>query len=183
MRWEQSWDAGRNWTCWWRISAAEARPGWEYDAQSWSFLYDINLFGAVRLISEVLPPMLERKSGSIVLIGSITGIESTPAPLAYSSAKAALNNYAKNLARQVAPEGIRVNVVAPGNVFFAGGTWEKHMANNAERVNSYISSEVPMKRFGKPEEIADAVLYLSSPRASFVTGACLVADGGQTRTP
>jgi len=164
------------------IGSGSGRPGWQYDAQAWASLYDINLLGSVRLVSHALPAMLERKSGSILLISSITGIESTPAPLAYSSAKAALLNYSKNLARQVAPEGIRVNAIAPGNILFPGGTWEKHIAANPAGVESYIHEEVPMRRFGAPEEIAAAVLFLTSPRASFITGACLVADGGQTRS-
>ncbi|HTA29087.1 MAG TPA: SDR family oxidoreductase, partial [Candidatus Cybelea sp.] len=86
------------------------------------------------------------------------------------------------LARQVAGDGVRVNAVAPGNILFAGGSWEKHLEARREEVLRYIESEVPMKRFGKPEEIADAVAFLASARASFVTGACLVADGGQTRS-
>jgi 3-oxoacyl-[acyl-carrier protein] reductase len=164
------------------IGSGRGKPGWEYDPQEWSALYDINLFGSARLVSHALPSMIAAKSGSIVLISSITGIESTPAPLAYSSAKAALLNYAKNLSRQLAPEGVRVNAVAPGNVLFPGGTWEKHIAADKAKVDTYIQSEVPMRRFGTPEEIADAVLFLSSPRAAFITGACLVADGGQTRS-
>ena len=163
------------------IGSGSGRPGWQYDPQDWATLYDINLFGSARLVSHALPHMLAAKSGCIILVGSITGIESTPAPLAYSSAKAALLNYAKNLARQVAPDGVRVNAVAPGNVLFPGGSWEKHIAADAGRVEKYIQAEVPMRRFGTPEEIADAVLFLSSARAGFVTGACLVADGGQTR--
>ncbi len=126
--------------------------------------------------------MVERKRGAIIFVGSIAGVESSPAPLAYSSAKAALLNYVKNLARQVAEDGIRVNAVAPGNILFEGGSWVKHLEARREEVLRYIESEVPMKRFGKPEEIADAVAFLASARASFVTGACLVADGGQTRS-
>jgi 3-oxoacyl-[acyl-carrier protein] reductase len=164
------------------FGSGRGSPGWRYDAGDWAGLYDVNLFGAVGLISHALPVMLGRKSGSIVLVSSITGIESTLAPLAYSSAKAALLNYAKNLARQVAPDGVRVNAVAPGNVLFPGGSWENHIANDPTRVENYIQAEVPMQRFGTPEEIADAVLFLSSARAAFITGACLVADGGQTRS-
>jgi 3-oxoacyl-[acyl-carrier protein] reductase len=164
------------------IGSGRGRPGWQYDSQEWSALYDINLFGSVGLIAQALPRMISAKSGSILLVSSIAGIESTPAPLAYSGAKAALLNYTKNLSRQVAHEGIRVNAVAPGNVLFPGGSWEKHIANDPARVETYINAEVPMRRFGAPAEIADAVLFLSSPRASFITGACLVADGGQTRS-
>jgi 3-oxoacyl-[acyl-carrier protein] reductase len=126
--------------------------------------------------------MVEQKRGAIVFVNSIVAVESTPAPLAYSSAKAALLNYTKNLARQVAADGIRVNTVAPGNIFFDGGSWDKHLQARRDEVLGYIASEVPMQRFGKPEEIADAVAFLASARASFVTGACLVADGGQTRS-
>jgi len=164
------------------IGSGSGRPGWQYDAQAWAAQYEINLFAAVRVVSQALPAMLERKRGSIVLVSSITGIESTAAPLGYSSAKAALLNYSKNLARQIAPEGVRVNAVAPGNVLFPGGTWERHIARDRSRVESYIADEVPMGRFGTTEEIADAVLFLGSARASFITGACLVADGGQTRS-
>jgi len=164
------------------IGSGSGRPGWQYDAKDWAALYDINLFGSVRIVAQALPAMVAAKSGAIVLVSSITGVESTPAPLAYSSAKAALLNYSKNLSRQVAAHGVRVNAVAPGNILFPGGTWEKHIAKDPTRVENHILAEVPMQRFGTPAEIADAVLFLSSPRASFITGACLVADGGQTRS-
>jgi 3-oxoacyl-[acyl-carrier protein] reductase len=164
------------------IGSGRGHAGWSYDAQDWAALYDINLFGSVRLVSAALSSMLPVRSGAIILVSSITGVESTPAPLAYGSAKAALLNYAKNLARQVAAEGVRVNAIAPGNVLFPGGSWEKHIVGDPGRVESYIQTEVPMGRFGTPAEIADAVLFLSSARAAFITGACLVADGGQTRS-
>jgi 3-oxoacyl-[acyl-carrier protein] reductase len=164
------------------IGTGRGTPGWKFDSPEWSRLFEMNLFGSARLIGQALPAMIERGSGSIVLVGSITGIESTPAPLAYSAAKAALLNYSKNLARQVASHGIRVNAVAPGNILFPGGSWDKHIAADPARVQAHIDAEVPMRRFGTPAEIADAILFLSSDRASFVTGACLVADGGQTRS-
>lgn len=164
------------------FGSGSGRPGWNYDEKDWANLYDVNLFGPVRLVSAALPGMVERKGGAVVLVSSITGVESTVAPLAYSGAKAALLNYSKNLARQVAAAGVRVNAVAPGNVFFPGGSWEKHIAADAALVEAHLRAEVPMNRFGTPEEIADAVLFLSSSRASFITGACLVADGGQTRS-
>jgi 3-oxoacyl-[acyl-carrier protein] reductase len=164
------------------IGSGRGQPGWRHDADDFLRLWEINFFSAVRLAAEVLPGMVERKRGAIIFVSSIAGVESSPAPLAYSSAKAALLNYTKNLARQVAGDGVRVNAVAPGNIFFAGGSWEKHLEARREEVLRYIESEVPMKRFGKPEEIADAVAFLASARASFVTGACVVADGGQTRS-
>jgi 3-oxoacyl-[acyl-carrier protein] reductase len=164
------------------IGSGRGQPGWRLDAEDFLRLWEINFFSAARLAAEVLPGMVERKRGAIIFVSSIAGVESSPAPLAYSSAKAALLNYIKNLARQVAGDGIRVNAVAPGNVLFEGGSWAKHLETRREEVLRYIESEVPMKRFGKPEEIADAVAFLASARASFITGACLVADGGQTRS-
>ena len=113
---------------------------------------------------------------------SIAGCEALSAPLPYSAAKAALINVTKNLSRMVGSHGIRVNAVAPGNVLFPGGSWEKKLTENREFFEEYIRREVPLQRFGRAEEVADAVVYLASERASFMTGACVVLDGGQTRS-
>jgi len=110
------------------------------------------------------------------------GLESTSAPLPYSAAKAALVNYGKNLARQVGPSNVRVNCVAPGNILFPGGSWDRHLSERRDEVLHLINVEVPLQRFGRPEEIADLIVFLSSDRAAFITGACIVADGGQTRS-
>ena len=121
-------------------------------------------------------------TGSILYISSIVAVESTPAPLPYSAAKAALVNYSKNLARQLGPKGIRVNTIAPGNIFFPGGSWERHLTNRREAVEAMLKTEVPQQRFGSPEEIASLAAYLCSPQAAFATGGCYIMDGGQTRT-
>jgi 3-oxoacyl-[acyl-carrier protein] reductase len=131
----------------------------------------------------VIPHLLVNPTGgSILYISSIVAVEATPAPLPYSAAKAALNNYAKNLARQLGPQRIRVNTIAPGNIYFPGGSWERHLANRKEAVESMLQTEVPLQRFGTPEEIASLAAYLCSPQAGFATGSCFVMDGGQTRT-
>ena len=88
----------------------------------------------------------------------------------------------KSLARLAAPKGVRVNAVVPGNIIFPGGTWETKLAERREVFEHYIQSEVPLQRFGRPEEIADVVVFLASERASFITGACVVVDGGQTKS-
>ena len=164
------------------IGNGRGTPGWRTPPEDWARLFEVNLWSTQRLVAEVLPGMIEARSGSITLISSITGIESTAAPLPYSAAKAALINYGKNLARQAGNHGVRVNSVAPGNVLFPGGSWERHLEQRHDEVMAMIRAEVPLQRFGRPEEIADLVVFLSSDRASFITGSCLVADGGQTRS-
>lgn len=156
--------------------------GWRPEERDWDAAFSANLWGSVRLLTAILPDLVEAGRGSIVLVSSIVGLEGTPAPLPYSAAKSALINYGKNLARQVACHNLRVNCVAPGNILFPGGSWEKHLSERREQVEAFVRQEVPLQRFGRPEEIADLIVYLSSPRAAFITGACVVADGGQTRS-
>jgi len=163
------------------VGSGTARPGWALDEQDWSRAFDTNLHVVRRLTEAVLPGMVTARRGSIVLIASIVGLESVNAPLTYSAAKAALVSYAKNLGRDVARAGVRVNAVAPGNVLFEGGSWARKLADQPERVRQYIDTEVPAGRFATPDEIADVVVFLASERAAFVTGACVVVDGGQTR--
>jgi 3-oxoacyl-[acyl-carrier protein] reductase len=100
----------------------------------------------------------------------------------YSAAKAALNATVRGLARPLALEGIRVNAVAPGNILFEGGTWARRIAEDRSAVDEMLAREVSLRRMGKPEEIADVVAFLASPRAAFVTGTVVVADGGQLRS-
>jgi 3-oxoacyl-[acyl-carrier protein] reductase len=164
------------------IGTGRGQTGWEIAEAEWQRLFEANLSCTYRLVRHVLPAMTRRGSGSIVIVASIVGIESTPAPLPYSAAKAALVSYSKNLARELGPVNIRVNCVAPGNILFPGGSWERHLSERRDEVSAYIESEVPLRRFGRPEEIADLITFLSSDRASFITGSCVVADGGQTRS-
>ena len=163
------------------VGSGVAKPGWRLTREEWESAFETNFWGSVRLVEATLPAMVEARRGSVVLIASIVGLESVNAPLPYGAAKAALVNYGKNLARQVGAAGVRVNCVAPGNVLFAGGSWERKLAERREFFEQYIEAEVPLRRFGRPEEIADLVVFLSSERASFITGSCVVADGGQTR--
>lgn len=162
------------------IGSGRGKPGWNAGEDQLLKMWETNFLASVRLVTEVLPGMVEKGTGSILLVSSIAGIETSPAPLAYSSAKAALLNYTKNLSVELAPRGIRVNAIAPGNILFPGGSWEKHLETRKDEVLKYIETNVPMKRFGTPQEIADAAAFLCSARAAFITGACLVADGGQT---
>src|SRR3954452_12123115 len=125
--------------------------------------------------------MVTAQRGSIVLVSSIAGLESLGAPIPYGTAKAALEHYAKDLSRRVGRHGVRVNTVAPGNILFPGGTWQRKLDADPAGVQSMIAAEVPLGRFGTPMEIGSAVAFLASDRAAFITGACMVVDGGQTR--
>ncbi len=163
------------------IGSGDAKPGWQLGESDWDNAFEVNMASSVRLVQAALPAMVNEGCGSITFISSIVGLESVNAPLAYSAAKAALVNYSKNLARQLGPEGVRVNCVAPGNILFPGSSWEKKLADRRRFFEDFVKREVPLQRFGTPEEVAGLVVFLSSDRASFITGACIVADGGQTR--
>jgi 3-oxoacyl-[acyl-carrier protein] reductase len=126
---------------------------------------------------------MQRGSGdrAIVCVSSICGLAALGAPVTYSAAKAALNATVRGLARPLAHEGIRINAVAPGNILFDGGTWARKLAENKSDVEDMLAREVPLRRLGTPGEIADVVAFLASPRAAFITGTVIVADGGQLR--
>ena len=167
------------------LGTGAGTPGPLPPADDWTRLFNLNFFASVRLTEAVLPHLASQKaqrSGSILYISSIVAVEATPAPLPYSAAKAALNNYAKNLSRQVAKDNVRVNTICPGNIFFPGGSWERHLTNRREAVESMLRTEVPQNRFGTPEEIASLAAYLCSPATAFSTGGTYIMDGGQTRS-
>ncbi len=162
------------------VGSGRGKPGWQLESVEWERLFTLNFFGSVRLAQAAIP-YLQPRGGSILFIASIVAVEATPAPLPYSAAKAALVNYSKNLSRTVAVNGIRVNCLSPGNVLFDGGSWDHHLRERREEVERYISTEVPQKRFGTPEEIAKFAAFLVSPNSRFATGGCYLMDGGQTR--
>ncbi len=164
------------------LGTGSGKPGWDQPEDEWYRLFELNFFAGTRLTQAALPYLLRQSGGgSILYVSSVVALEATTAPLPYSAAKAALNNYAKNLARQLGPQKIRVNTIAPGNIFFPGGSWERHLNTRREAVEHMLQTEVPQRRFGSPEEIASLAAYLCSPQAGFATGACYVMDGGQTR--
>ena len=163
------------------IGSGKGERGWDIDESEWNELIDFNLFSGVKVVKESVPYLIKGK-GSIVFISSIAGIEDLGAPPAYQAAKAGVIAYSKYLSRILAEKNLRVNVVAPGNILFPGSTWDEKIKINEKSVQAMIQAEVPLKRFGCPEDIANAVLFLASKKATFITGSCLVVDGGQTRS-
>jgi len=149
------------------------------DDNQWQKVWSSNFESALQT-ARVFLPMLKRSQGCLLFISSITGLEAFGAPTDYSTAKSAIIALAKNMARKLASDGIRVNVIAPGNVYFEGGSWDEKIQQDKKLVDSIVNSTVPMKRFARPQEIADSAVFLCSRRASFITGATLVVDGGQT---
>jgi 3-oxoacyl-[acyl-carrier protein] reductase len=137
-------------------------------------------FDAAVHTARVFYPLLKEANGNLLFIASVAGMEALGAPVDYSVAKTAVIAFSKNLARKAAVDGIRVNCIAPGNIFFEGGSWDKKIREAPEQIKQLIDTTVPMQRFGQPEEIVDAVLFLCSERASFITGSVLKVDGGQT---
>ena len=148
------------------------------DEIQWSKTWANNFDSSLQTTRAFLPLLRESK-GSLLFISSIAAIEAFGAPVDYSTAKSAILALAKNMARKLAKE-VRVNVLAPGNIYFKGGTWDNKIIENKLMVDELIKSSVPMNRFGTPEEVADAAVFLCSDRAKFITGSTLVVDGGQT---
>lgn len=155
-------------------SVSDALP----DNDQWRKTWDNNFESALHTARTFLP-MLRDSNGVLLFVSSIASLEAFGAPVDYSTAKSAVTALAINMARKLATE-VRVNVLAPGNVYFPGGSWDEKIQQDQQRVESIIESTVPMNRFGTPEEIADAAVFLCSDRAKFIVGTVIVVDGGQT---
>lgn len=140
-----------------------------------------NLFPALNVSRAALPALRARGGGVIAMIASIWGREGGGGP-SYNVAKAAEISLAKAMAGDLAGDGIRVLSVAPGSTLFPGGSWERRFRDDPAGMAGFVERELPWGRLGTVDEIADAVTFLVSPRASWVVGTCVTVDGGQSRS-
>ena len=147
---------------------------------AWKANFEVDLMGTVRACEAALPHLAKSGAGSIVVIGTTAAVETFGAPGGYGALKAALVNYASGLAHAVAKQNVRVNIVSPGPVYFAGGAWEMIQKAMPVFYEATLKS-CPQGRMGTPEEVARAVAFLASPVASLITGVNLIADGGFTK--
>jgi meso-butanediol dehydrogenase / (S,S)-butanediol dehydrogenase / diacetyl reductase len=160
-----------------------ARPGSSVVARAadvtdevWSHTFDVGLTAVFRAMKRAVPIMRKQGSGAIVNTASISGLFADTGIVAYNAAKAGVINLTRGFAVEYARDGVRVNCICPGAINTPGLAPALQTPGFADKFNEAI----PIGRLGKPEEMANVVLFLASDLASFVTGAAFVADGGQT---
>jgi NAD(P)-dependent dehydrogenase (short-subunit alcohol dehydrogenase family) len=154
------------------------KPVAELTEEDWDFVVDTSAKGSFLCSKAFLPGMIERKWGRIVMMGSIMSFVSLPGRAAYSTAKAALLGLARTLSLEGAPHGVNVNLICPGPF---ETPMNRVLMNDPEAFKAFLA-KIPLGRWGQPEELGGAIVYLCSPAAAFVTGTCLVIDGGWTVT-
>jgi len=176
----------------WVAEAAEALGGLDIfianvsalavaaDEASWRKSFDVDVMGTVAGVDAALPLLQKSGAGAVVIIGSVAAVEVTGPTRPYNAVKAALVPYMKSTAQNYARKNVRVNMVSPGTIYFKGGVWNVREEKQPELFKAAMARN-PTGRMGKPEEVADAAVFLASPRASFITGANLIVDGAITQ--
>lgn len=146
----------------------------------WQQGLDMDIMGAVNGVEALTPQLAESDAGSIVFMSSTAALETFIAPQAFNALKAALITYGSQLSQALAPQGVRVNCVSPGAIEYPGGNWEMIKGVMPELYEGTLA-KMPMGRFGEPEEVAKAIVFVASPACPYMTGANIVIDGGFTQ--
>ncbi|MDG1839405.1 MAG: SDR family NAD(P)-dependent oxidoreductase [Dehalococcoidia bacterium] len=149
--------------------------------ENWRASFELNTFAPLLVMEALKDELMKSTHASVVNISSIFGRE-YGGPAQYQTSKAAQIALSNAYARDWITDGIRVNNIAPGSIAFEGGSWGNRLISDPEGMAEFIRAEIPGGRFGKPEEVADAVVWLASPRASWVIGTTLPVDGAQSRS-
>jgi 3-oxoacyl-[acyl-carrier protein] reductase len=147
----------------------------------WREAFDHTLFPAIRCSQRAVPHLRRRGGGVIIIVSSIYGREAG-GRMTYNVVKAAEISLTKSLAQQLASDHIRVVGIAPGSILFEGGSWWKRQQEDPKGIAEFVARELPFGRFGAPEEIGNVIAFLSSDKASWVSGTTVVVDGCQSRS-
>ena len=148
--------------------------------ETWEKSFRTDMMHTVNAVTAALPHLEKSSAASIAIVSSVSGFEVDFASGSYGATKAALIHYAKGLANQLAPKGIRVNAVSPGNTYSEGGIWQNIEKGNPALYKMALGLN-PTGRMGTPEEVAYGVVFLSSPLASRISGTNLIIDGALTK--
>lgn len=151
-----------------------------YPMEEFKKVLEVNVIGLFNCMQAVLPHFLSKKSGNIVNLASVAGLNGFAGHIGYSASKHAVVGMTRSAAVEYAKHGIRINAVCPS--FTLTPMLESAMVNDDTNYLDALQNAIPMKRFGKPEEIADAIVYAASSASSFMTGHTLVLDGGLMTT-
>ncbi len=149
------------------------------DQEAWRQSFEVDMMATVYGVEAAIPLLKKSGGGAMVLIASIAALHAASGVRPYGAAKASVLHYSKGLARELAPEGIRVNSVSPGNIYFEDGVWGRTERNNPDFFAKMLAAN-PMGRMGRPEEVANAAVFLASPAASFISGTNVLVDGALT---